>query len=55
MSANIDDLRIRNLRELVTPEGLINEMPAGTPSRSTSLTRAQRFSPSSIKPMIDWW
>ena len=29
MSANIDDLRIRNLRELVTPEGLINEMPAG--------------------------
>mgnify|MGYP003341518263 CR=1 FL=1 len=29
MSANIDDLRIRNLRELLTPEALIAEMPAG--------------------------
>jgi 3-deoxy-7-phosphoheptulonate synthase len=28
MSANIDDLRIRNLRELLTPEALIGEMPA---------------------------
>ncbi|MEL0138252.1 MAG: 3-deoxy-7-phosphoheptulonate synthase, partial [Halieaceae bacterium] len=28
MSANIDDLRIRNLRELLTPEALIAEMPA---------------------------
>ena len=28
MSANIDDLRIRNLRELLTPESLIAEMPA---------------------------
>ena len=28
MPANIDDLRIRNLRELLTPEALIAEMPA---------------------------
>ena len=28
MSTNTDDLRIRNLRELVTPEALIAEMPA---------------------------
>jgi 3-deoxy-7-phosphoheptulonate synthase len=28
MSANIDDLRIRNLRELLTPKALIAEMPA---------------------------
>jgi 3-deoxy-7-phosphoheptulonate synthase len=28
MSTNTDDLRIRNLRELLTPEALIDEMPA---------------------------
>ena len=28
MSTNTDDLRIRNLRELITPEALISEMPA---------------------------
>ena len=28
MSTNTDDLRIRNLRELLIPEQLIEEMPA---------------------------
>ncbi|GIR69210.1 MAG: hypothetical protein CM15mP74_04610 [Halieaceae bacterium] len=46
MSANIDDLRIRNLRELVTPR-VDQRNAAGTPLRSTSLIPAQRFSPSS--------
>ena len=37
MSTNTDDLRIRNLRELLIPEQLIEEMPAqGAVWRSTS-------------------
>ena len=48
MSANIDDLRIRNLRELVTPEALINEMPAGETVAQHVTDRAQ-----SIQSVLD--
>ena len=40
MSANIDDLRIRNLRELLTPEALIAEMPA-SPDLAQHVTDAR--------------
>ena len=40
MSANIDDLRIRNLRELLTPEALIAEMPAGDALAQHEIGRA---------------
>ena len=47
MSANIDDLRIRNLRELVTPEGLINEMPGDAVAQHVTDSRA------SIQSVLD--
>ena len=53
MSANIDDLRIRNLRELST-EGLINEMPAGD-AVAQHVTDLRSIQSVLDHTDVDWW
>ena len=52
MSTNTDDLRIRNLRELVTPEALIAEMPADESVAQHVTHREPRYSQSLTERMI---
>ena len=55
MSTNTDDLRIRNLRELVVPESLIAQIPAeGKLAEHVTASRSviQSFS---NRQMIVWW